>query len=272
MLQWILPYTRIYSTSCVALTHQSKYLSGSIASDHASESNCKICQYSRYSYHGYGSCTWCNAGRFINDNAVNVNAQAIAALRHLCWRSVSDIFFGHGCLLCAGGEYISDDATNDLHVAESSCLICQYSKYTPSPTGNRNHLCPAMKNINDHVNNAAYHDQSSDCKTCPAGRYRETNVQHTCKYCPAGTYNSDNATNAVYHDAHTDCKVCLSGKYTGSNGASSCQDCPRGRARAVHSYDGTEWTYSNNGVADTLADCYICQQSRYTRCKWSYWL
>ena len=152
------------------------------------------------------------------------------------------------CLECAGGRYISDDATNpSLHVAANSCLICPYSRYTPSLTGNHDcTFCPAGKRITDNVNNPAYHDQSSDCTTCPAGRYRETNVQYPCKYCPAGTYNSyDNtAANTVHHDAHTDCKVCLSGKYRDTNGetfTSSCADCPKGRARAVHSYDGTEW-------------------------------
>ena len=49
------------------------------------------------------------------------------------------------CLLCAGGRYISDDATDAKVVfAESSCLICQYNKYTPSPTGNHQcTFCPA---------------------------------------------------------------------------------------------------------------------------------
>ena len=103
------------------------------------------------------------------------------------------------------------------------------------------------KFIGDSQDTTSEHDNSNDCDVCPTGRYRETNVQHTCKYCPAGTYNSyDNtAANTVHHDAHTDCKVCLSGKYRDTNGASSCADCPLGRARAVHSYDGTEWGGSN---------------------------
>ena len=50
-----------------------KYVSGNSSSDHASESNCKICHYSRYSYQGYGSCSWCDAGKFIDDNAATIS-------------------------------------------------------------------------------------------------------------------------------------------------------------------------------------------------------
>ena len=105
---------------------------------------------------------------------MNVNAHDDSSDCAICARGQYRTYSSNtACLSCAGGRYISDDATDEtLHVADYSCLICQYSKYTPSATTGNHQctFCPAGKNINDHVNNAAYHDQSSDCTVCGTGK------------------------------------------------------------------------------------------------------
>ena len=188
-------------------------------------SACIICQRSRYTDQtGLGSCKWCSAGKYISN--------------HESTRTEHDD--SNDCDECAKGKYRGQ-------TYDSVCVICQRSRYTDQTGLGSCKWCVAGKFIGDSQDTTSEHDNSNDCDVCATGRYRETNVQDKCKYCPAGTYNSYNnaAANAVHHDAHTDCKVCLSGKYRDTYGASSCADCPKGRARAVHSYDGTEWKARN---------------------------
>jgi len=54
-----------------------------------------------------------------------------------------------------------------LHVSASSCLICQYSKYTANPNANHECIfCEAGKHIDDNSANEGKHDEISDCKVC----------------------------------------------------------------------------------------------------------
>ena len=87
-------------------------------------SNYKICQYSRYSYHGYGSCSWCDAGKFIDDNA----------------------------------------ATTTKHDNQNDCGVCSEEKYREIDVQNTCKSCPAGTYNSCVTANAVNYDAHTDCK------------------------------------------------------------------------------------------------------------
>ena len=164
--------TQQYDSSGCNACPTGKYLSGNYASQHASSSNCKICQRSKYTDQtGRGDCTWCSAGKYIADHESTQSEH----------NSADD------CDKCGKGKYRAQ--THD-----TACSICQRSRYTDQTGRGDCTWCSAGKYITDHASTQSEHDHSNDCDKCPNGRYRTQQYVDSsgCNACPTGKYLSGN--------------------------------------------------------------------------------
>ena len=186
------------SASCV-YCNAGKYLSGNVASDHASESNCKICQYSRYSYQDMGLAAGVmreNSSMIMQQQEVNMIIRMIVG-------------------------YALRENTEKQNV-QNTCKSCPAGTYNSYGTAN-----------------AIHHDAHTDCKVCLSWKIHELYSSPSCIMCPPGATRGSisdglswTGTNHLLADSVDDCVVvpfrtiCSGNKY---NCTSSCAPCEVGK-------------------------------------------
>ncbi|GMH84284.1 hypothetical protein TrST_g706 [Triparma strigata] len=148
---------------------------------------------------GPTSCSKCEAGKYLSDNAKENAALHSSADK---------------CLSCDSGQHATDQGS-------ATCEACPSGKYQSGSDFTDCYQCNAGKYTNTETGHTS-------CAICGAGKYSNANTAGSCADCPPGKYIADAASDFTKHATETSCIECAENFFNNQAGQSSCTACEGG--------------------------------------------
>ncbi|GMH51396.1 hypothetical protein TrLO_g15963 [Triparma laevis f. longispina] len=194
---------------------------------------------------GPTSCTKCEAGKYISDDAkTNPTLHESVNLCLPCPSGQKAPDLGaSSCEACPAGRYQSASDFTD-------CYACDPGKYTSTTTGH------------------------TSCQICGAGLYSNSNTAGSCESCQEGKYIVDPATNHALHAGEASCIECAEDFYNNQVGQTQCVACEggttQGETGATECGSCTQGKTARSGVdenGDPATGCDDCTAGKYSNSK-----
>jgi hypothetical protein len=157
---------------------------------------CQLCDEKTTSAVGSGTCTWCPAGTYSDENRIC----------QLCSVGKSSGEYSSSCSTCGVGKY------ND--VAGGACKDCAAGTYNNGEGMGFCFNCAAGK-----YSTTTGATQESNCLQCAAGKYSSAEGSSSCTPCAAGTYSITPGA-----AGSSQCQPCGLGTFSQA-GSTSCGEC-----------------------------------------------